>query len=88
LPELLHHIRQARQRLPLVSAQGIVGAGPPQVAIGRLSGGTPAKPGFLRSKKCAQKPNIKVSTGFQPRMQAPFSYLTAEVETRFGYAGA
>jgi hypothetical protein len=25
--------------------------------------------------------------GFQPRMQAPFSYLTAEVETRFGYVG-
>jgi hypothetical protein len=28
--------------------------GPPQVAIGRASGGTPAKPGFLRNKKCAQ----------------------------------
>jgi hypothetical protein len=36
------------------AAQGIVGAGTPQVAIGRLSGGTPAKPGFLQSKKCAQ----------------------------------
>jgi hypothetical protein len=36
------------------TAQGIGGAGPPQVAIGRASGGTPAKPGFLRSKKCAQ----------------------------------
>jgi hypothetical protein len=36
------------------AAQGIGGAGPPQVDIGRASGGTPAKPGFLRSKKCAQ----------------------------------
>jgi hypothetical protein len=43
------------------TAQGIGGAGPPQVAIGRGAGpqamrcgGTPAKPGFLRSKKCAQ----------------------------------
>jgi hypothetical protein len=34
------------------TAQGIGGAGPLVVAIGR--GGTPAKPGFLRSKKCAQ----------------------------------
>jgi hypothetical protein len=36
------------------------------------SGGTPAKPGFLRQsrKKCAQKPNIKANTGFQPRMQS------------------
>jgi hypothetical protein len=31
-------------------AQGIGGA-----RSGRASGGTPAKPGFLRSKKCAQK---------------------------------
>jgi hypothetical protein len=31
------------------SAQGIGGA-----RSGRVSGGTPAKPGFLRSKKCAQ----------------------------------
>jgi hypothetical protein len=36
-----------------VAAQVIGGARPPQVAIGRASGGTPAKPGFLRSKKCA-----------------------------------
>jgi hypothetical protein len=43
------------------AAQGIEGAGPPQVAIGRSvgpkalrCGGTPGKPGFLRSKKCAQ----------------------------------
>jgi hypothetical protein len=41
------------------AAQGIVGA-----RSGRLSGGTPAKPGFLRQsrKKCAQKPNIKANT--------------------------
>jgi hypothetical protein len=53
---VLLHIRQAEgaAALAVSSAQGIVGAGPPQVAIGRLSGGTPAKPGFLRSKKCAQ----------------------------------
>jgi hypothetical protein len=43
------------------SAQGIGGAGPPQVAIGRGAGpqamrcgGTPAKPGFRCSRKCAQ----------------------------------
>jgi hypothetical protein len=43
------------------TAQGIGGAGPPQVAIGRGAGpqamrcgGTPGKPGFLRSKKCAR----------------------------------
>jgi hypothetical protein len=47
----------------VLAAQGIGGAGPPQVAIGRKAVppaavlfcvGTPAKPGFLRSKKCAQ----------------------------------
>jgi hypothetical protein len=32
-----------------VTAQGIGGA-----RSGRISGGTPGKPGFLRSKKCAQ----------------------------------
>jgi hypothetical protein len=32
-----------------ITAQGIGGA-----RSGRASGGTPAKPGFLRSKKCAQ----------------------------------
>jgi hypothetical protein len=46
------------------TAQGIGGAGPPQVAIGRGAGpkamrcggtpGTPGKPGFRRSRKCAQ----------------------------------
>jgi hypothetical protein len=40
------------------------GARSPKVAIGRVSGGTPGKPGFLRSKKCAQiflkKPSISV----------------------------
>jgi hypothetical protein len=61
---LLDHIKSGKAkvlpRLPASSAQGIVGAGPPQAAIGRLSGGTPAKPGFLRSKKCAQ--NMKKKT--------------------------
>jgi hypothetical protein len=36
--------------------QGIGGARPPQVAIGPAAlrrDGTPAKPGFLQSKKCA-----------------------------------
>jgi hypothetical protein len=50
---LLDHIKSGKPkvlpRLPASSAQGIVGA-----RSGRLSGGTPAKPGFLRSKKCAQ----------------------------------
>jgi hypothetical protein len=36
------------------SAEGIVGA-----RSGRLSGGTPAKPGFLLCKKCAQIENTK-----------------------------
>jgi hypothetical protein len=39
------------------TAQGIGGAGPPQVAIGhgtKCRDGTPAKPGFRRSRKCAQ----------------------------------
>jgi hypothetical protein len=46
-------VKRARGRKSCGFASG--GAGPPQVAIGR--GGTPAKPGFLRSKKCAQIEN-------------------------------
>ncbi|MDR1232448.1 MAG: hypothetical protein LBK61_13730, partial [Spirochaetaceae bacterium] len=34
------------------------GAGPPQVDIDRASGGTLGKPGFLRSKKCAQMKSL------------------------------
>jgi hypothetical protein len=36
------------------AAQGIGGAGPPQVAMRSRRDGTPGKPGFRRSRKCAQ----------------------------------
>jgi hypothetical protein len=40
---------RGRQRADTATAQGIGGA-----RSGRASGGTPAKPGFRRSRKCAQ----------------------------------
>jgi hypothetical protein len=44
------------------------------------SGGTPAKPGFLRSKKCAQKTKMQSKYRWRARMQSAVFVQKAEAE--------